>query len=218
MDRNSIIGIIVIAGIFILWTTLNKPSKEEVEAAKYKRDSLEIVHQQQVIQQEAAKAIEIQNATTENQESTEITEGQLQSQFGSFAAAAAGTQEFTEIENEFLKIKISNKGGRIYSVELKDYSTYAKEPLVLFDGDSTVFGLNFFSDNKSIITNDLFFVPVEKNSQSVKMRLYAGESRYIEYAYKLNPESYMVDFDINFVGINEVVSGNLSVMDLKFSM
>ncbi len=218
MDRNSIIGIIVIAGIFILWTTLNKPSKEEVEAAKYKRDSLEIVRQQQIIQQETAKAIELQNTKTENSESVEIADEQLQSQFGSFAGAAAGTQEFTEIENELLRIKISNKGGRIYSVELKDYTTYTKEPLVLFDGDSTIFGLNFFSDNKSIITNDLFFVPIEKNSQSVKMRLYAGETRYIEYVYTLNPESYMVDFDINFVGINEVVSGNLSVMDLKFSL
>ena len=218
MDRNSIIGIIVIAGIFILWTTLNKPSKEEVEAAKYKRDSLEIVRQQQIIQQETAKAIELQNAKPEQTVNEEVADEMLQSQFGSFAGAGTGTQEFTEIENELLRIKISNKGGRIYSVELKEYSTYTKEPLVLFDGDSTIFGLNFFSDNKSIITNDLFFVPVEKNSQSVKMRLYAGETRYIEYVYTLNPESYMVDFDINFVGIQEVVSGNLSVMDLKFSM
>jgi len=218
MDRNSIIGIIVIAGIFILWTTLNKPSKEEVEAAKYKRDSLEIVRQQQIIQQETVKAIELQNAKPEQTVNEEVADEMLQSQFGSFAGAGTGTQEFTEIENELLRIKISNKGGRIYSVELKEYSTYTKEPLVLFDGDSTIFGLNFFSDNKSIITNDLFFVPVEKNSQSVKMRLYAGETRYIEYVYTLNPESYMVDFDINFVGIQEVVSGNLSVMDLKFSM
>jgi YidC/Oxa1 family membrane protein insertase len=218
MDRNSIIGIIVIAGIFILWTTLNKPSKEEQEAAEYRRDSLEIVHQQQIIQQETAKAIELQNSKFEQTVADEVAEGQLKSMFGSFAGSAEGTQEFTEIENELLKIKISNKGGRIYSVELKDYTTYGKNPLVLFDGDSTVFGLNFFSENKSIITNDLFFVPVEKNSQSVKMRLYAGETRYIEYVYTLNPESYMVDFDINFVGINEVVSGNLSVIDLKFSM
>ena len=40
MDRNSIVGIVLIAGILILWTTLNKPSKEEMEAAKHKRDSI----------------------------------------------------------------------------------------------------------------------------------------------------------------------------------
>lgn len=218
MDRNSIIGIIMIAGIFILWTTLNKPSKEEVEAAKFKRDSLEIVRQQQIIQQETAKAIELQNTKSENVESEEIAEKKLQSQFGSFAGTAEGTQEFTTIENELLRIKISNKGGRIYSVELKNYKTYSQTPLILFDGDSTVFGLNFFSENKSIITNDLFFVPQDKSGNSVKMRLYAGDNKYVEYAYTLNPESYMVDFDINFVGMNKVLASNISVIDLNFSM
>ncbi|MBU8892025.1 MAG: membrane protein insertase YidC, partial [Bacteroidales bacterium] len=218
MDRNSILGIILIAGIFIIWTTLNKPSKEEVEAAKYRRDSLELVHQQQIVQQEKAQAANIQNIQTEvaTKEPEDIS--QLKSMYGSFAESAEGQMEFTEIENELLKIKISNKGGRVYSVELKDYKTYFQKPLVLFDGDSTVFGLNFFSENRSIITNDLFFVPVEQNSQSVKMRLYAGADKYIEYVYTLNPESYLVDFNINFVGMNEVVASNLSVIDLKFSM
>lgn len=218
MDRNSIVGIILIAGILIIYSVLNKPSKEEIETARIKRDSIELVRQNQIQQQERIQATQIQetqsNVAVENVEDV----SRLKSQYGSFADAAVGTDEFTILENELLKIKISNKGGRVYSVELKDYKTYAQKPLTLFDGDSTVFGLNFFSENRSIITNDLYFVPFEKNSQSVKMRLYAGHERYIEYVYTLNPESYKVDFDINFVGMNEVVSSNLSVIDLKFSM
>ncbi|HAF29120.1 MAG TPA: membrane protein insertase YidC [Bacteroidales bacterium] len=218
MDRNSIIGIIVIAGILIVWSTLNKPSKEEIEAARFKRDSLEIVHQQQIIQQEKIETAKIQNIQNNITVEEIVDVNQYKSQFGSFADAAVGKQEFTILENELLRLKIANKGGRVYSVELKDYKTYTKKPLLLFDGDSTVFGLNFFSENKSIITNDLFFEPFEKSSNSVKMRLYAGNDRYIEYVYTLNPESYKVDFDINFVGMNEVVASNLSVIDLKFSM
>jgi YidC/Oxa1 family membrane protein insertase len=218
MDRNSIIGIIVIAGILIVWSTLNKPSKEEIEAARFKRDSLEIVHQQQIIQQEKIETAKIQNIQNNITVEEIVDVNQYKSQFGSFADAAVGKQEFTILENELLRLKIANKGGRVYSVELKDYKTYTKKPLLLFDGDSTVFGLNFFSENKSIITNDLFFEPFEKSSNSVKMRLHAGNDRYIEYVYTLNPESYKVDFDINFVGMNEVVASNLSVIDLKFSM
>lgn len=218
MDRNSIIGIIVIAGILIVWSTLNQPSKEEIEAARFKRDSLEIVHQQQLIQQVKTETAKIED--TQNEIPTDKTEDleKNKSQYGSFADAANGKQEFTTLENELLKIKIANKGGRIYSVELKDYKTYSQKPLVLFDGDSTVFGLNFFSENKSIITNDLFFVPYETSDNTVKMRLYAGDNRYIEYVYTLSPESYKVNFDINFIGMNEVVASNLSVIDLKFSM
>lgn len=217
MDRNSIFGIILIAGILIVWSTLNKPSKEEIEAARFKRDSLELVRQQQIVQQAKIKVEQIQNTEIVNTDEAENI-NQFKSQFGSFADAAVGTQEFTTLENELLKIKIANKGGRIYSVELKDYKTYSQKPLVLFDGDSTVFGLNFFSENKSIITNDLYFVAQEKTSNSVKMRLYAGDNRYIEYVYTLNPDSYLVDFDINFIGMNEIVASNLSVIDLKFSM
>ncbi len=218
MDKNSIFGIIIIAGILILWTTLNKPSKEEIEAAKYKRDSLELVHRQQIIEQEKIQATQIQTTQVEVATEASVDESQLKSMYGSFAESAEGKQEFTVLENELLKIKVSNKGGRIYSVELKDYKTYSQKPLILFDGDSTVFGLNFFSENRSIITNDLFFVPFEKTANSVKMRLFAGDNRYIEYVYTLNPESYMVDFDINFVGINEVIASNINVIDLKWAI
>jgi len=216
MDRNSIIGIIIIAGILILWTTLNKPSKEEIEATKHTRDSLELVHQQQIVQQEKVQATQIQNTQTEVATEVSADKSQLKSMYGT--ESAEGKQEFTVLENELLKVKVSNKGGRIYSVELKDYKTYSQKSLTLFDGDSTVFGLNFFSENRSIITNDLFFVPFEKTENSVKMRLFAGGNRYIEYVYTLNPESYMVDFDINFVGINEVIASNINVIDLKWAI
>ncbi|HAN18155.1 MAG: hypothetical protein A2X13_04280 [Bacteroidetes bacterium GWC2_33_15] len=225
MDKNSIIGIILIAGILIIYSVMNKPSKEQIEEAKHKRDSLEMVHQQQMIEEKAfedAKALlpkTIQASDSANKE-------QLKSMFGSFADAAEGLQKFITIENDLLRIKVTNKGGRIYSVELKNYKTYTQKPLILFDGDSTVFGLNFFSQNRSIITNDLFFNSenekesylVDTNPESVKMRLYAGEGKYIEYVYTLYPNSYMIDFDINFVGINGVIASNQSVMDLKWSM
>jgi len=225
MDKNSIIGIILIAGILVIYSIMSKPSKEQVEAAIQKRDSLEMVHQQQMIEE---KAFEAANALMPKvtQISDSSNKEQLKNLFGSFASAAEGTLKFVTIENDFLRIKVSNKGGRIYSVELKNHKTYTQKPLVLFDGDSTVFGLNFFSQNRSIITNDLFFNSenekdlylVDANPESVKMRLYAGEGKYIEYVYTLYPNSYMIGFDINFVGINDLIATNQSVIDLKWSM
>ena len=225
MDRNSIIGIILIAGILVLYSIMNQPSKEQLEEAKHKRDSLELVRQQQIMQE---KAMEEAKALMPKPEivDTEVDKQQLKNLYGNFADAAEGKQSYITIENNLMKVKLTNKGGRIYSVELKDFSTYTKQPLILFDGDSTVFGLNFFSQNRSIITNDLFFSSddendfyiVENDSKSVKLRLYAGEGKYIEYVYTVYPNSYKMDFDINFVGINEVLAGNLNAIDLKWSM
>lgn len=218
MDRNSIIGIILIAGIFIAYTVLNKPSQEQLDAAKHRKDSLELVQKQELAQQKVQEALELQSPV-QNDVAEKQTEKDsiLKSLYGNFANAGAGAQEFITLENELLKVKLSTKGGKVYSVELKDYKTYTKEPLVLFDGDSTVFGFNFFSQNRRIATNELFFTPIDQTNESVKMRLDAGDGNYIEYVYKLAPESYMVDFNINFKGMNNTFA-NSSVLDLDFSM
>ena len=82
-------------------------------------------------------------------------------QYGIFAQAATGENDFITLENNKVELKISRKGGRVYSARLKDYRTFDSLPLILFSGDSTVFGFNFFtSDNKAVQTNNLYFKPV----------------------------------------------------------
>ncbi|MEE4196680.1 MAG: membrane protein insertase YidC [Bacteroidales bacterium] len=226
MDRNSIIGIVLIAAVLIVYSVINQPSKDEIERAKQRKDSLELVRQQNVAKQQKAQQALEQTTEPKAPKKDTTQREQLVKKYGSFASAAEGEKEFAVVENDLMKIEFSNKGGRIYSVELKDYKTYTQEPLILFDGDSTVFGLNFFSQNKSIITNDLFFTleneehhyVVENDAQSISYRLYAGDDQYIEYVYTVYPGTYKLDFNINFVGINEVIASNLSMIDLKWSM
>ena len=43
MDKKSIIGIVLIFVILVVFSYINKPSKEEIEAAKQRRDSIEQV-------------------------------------------------------------------------------------------------------------------------------------------------------------------------------
>ncbi len=116
------------------------------------------------------------------------------------------------LENNKLELKISPKGGRVYSARLKDYRTHDSLPLILFSGDSTVFGFNFYTvDNKAVLTNNLYFKPVHETRsvivtsepQSVLLRLMAGENKYIEYKYTLAPDKYMVDFDVTFKSMEE---------------
>ncbi len=149
------------------------------------------------------------------------------SQLGLFSSSAQGQLDFITIENDLVKLKISNKGGRIYSAELKTFHTYDTMPLILFDGDSTVFGFQFFTfDNHAIKTNDLYFTPLTNNRHivvndkpvSVTMRLEVAEEKYIEYVYTLKPDDYMLDFDLNLKGMKDVMAGNLSALDLSWEM
>ncbi|NMB51236.1 MAG: membrane protein insertase YidC, partial [Bacteroidales bacterium] len=146
---------------------------------------------------------------------------------GVFSAALEGEEDFITLENNLLELKISLKGGRVYSARLKEFVTHDSKPLILFSGDSTVFGFNFFTaDNKAIQTNDLYFNPLsEERSISVTedpgivvLRLNADSNKYIEYKYTLLPDRYNLLFDVSFHNMDEVLPANQNSITLDWRM
>ena len=149
------------------------------------------------------------------------------SQYGIFAGSAKGENGFITLENNKVELKISLKGGRIYSARMKDYRTYDSLPLILFSGDSTVFGFNFFTaDNKAVQTSNLYFKPVSDEQsyvvtsqpESVILRLMAGDDQYIEYKYTLAPGKFMVDFDVTFKSMENIIAPNQNSLTLDWRM
>ncbi|TFH33651.1 MAG: hypothetical protein E4G95_09425, partial [Bacteroidia bacterium] len=148
-----------------------------------------------------------------------------QEYLGQFAGTGQGTEEFITIENSRIEIKISTRGGRVYSARLKDYYTYDSKPLILFDGDSTVFGLNFFTaDNKAIKTNDLYFslydtdeyIDASESTGIAVLRLKTSSGGYLEYKYSLDPDEYMLEFNVSFVGLNNIIAANQNAITLDW--
>jgi YidC/Oxa1 family membrane protein insertase len=148
-------------------------------------------------------------------------------QYGIFAQSATGDNDLITLENSKIELKISPKGGKVYSARLKDYRTFDSLPLILFSGDSTVFGFNFFTaDNRAVQTNNLYFKPVSdekvfvvaSQSRSVSLRLFAGDNKYIEYRYTLAPDKYMVDFDVTFKSMDGIIASNQNSISLDWRM
>jgi YidC/Oxa1 family membrane protein insertase len=146
-------------------------------------------------------------------------------QYGVFAQSAVGQNDFITLENNKIELKISLKGGRVYSALLKDYKTFDAKPLILFSGDSTIFGFNFFTtDNKAVQTNNLYFKPVSDQKaynvvsrpESVVLRLSAGDDKFIEYKYTLAPDKYSVEFSVNFKSMEGIIASNQSSLTLNW--
>ena len=233
MDRNSIVGILIITTILIIWGVFNKPNKEELEKAKRRQDSLEMVRQQQAKETSSrtlpVKVDSLAGTTTPTVAKTPINNNVsaevLKEQLGIFASAGKGEEKFVTLENNLIKLKLSTKGGRPYSVRLKNYRTYDSLPLILFSGDSVKFGMNFYLNNKPISTNQLYFQPVgnisdvivSNSADSVSMLLDAGDGRSIEYTYSLKPNTYEVDFNIHLSGMQDISTREQNAIDLEWS-
>ena len=201
-DKNSLIGFVLMAIILIVFNTFFFPTspieeKSDVAPIKVIENTSEI---NQVI------------VPTEN---TNISEEQ-KNQYGIFAKNAIGEEALYTLENEKLKITISNKGGRIVSAILKEYQTYDSLPLDLFNADSSKFNLQF-STGKYINTEKLFF-EASTSYDFISMKLKADEEHYIEYIYSINDNDFLIDFEINLVGMQKLIPQELNYMNLEWEM
>lgn len=137
-------------------------------------------------------------------------------EFGAFAAGATGAEQTFVIENDVQKITLSNKGGKIKSVELKKYKTWDKKPLVLFTDKTNALSYQFAIDNERVIdTKNFFFEPVGQSftvtgdsAKTLAFRLSAGDGKYFEQKYTLKGNSYMLDYNVNLVGLTGVIPSN----------
>jgi len=228
MDKNSIIGLVLIGAVLITFGILNSPSKEEIAALQHQQDSIAQV--QQAATADSLRAISSRATLQEGLQPTAdtmVSDSMISArhtlELGSFAAVAEGSEEFFTIENELLKVTLSTKGGKVVAVQLKQYKTFDGKPLMLFEGDSSVFSLNFFAQNRNISTNNLYFKGKGtsfsvsgQEKKSFTMRLEAGPAKYLDYVYTLSGNTYMMQFDINAVHFNDVIASNTNYMEMEW--
>ena len=146
MDKNTIIGFILIAAIIIGFGIYNQPSKEEIEKmrkdAEQRRDSMEQIEKKRELDAKKANTPELIVDSLAAQNADSLKKVEVENKFGAFADAATGEEKFISIENNKIKAIISSKGGRVYSVQIKGYKKFDSTDVVLFNGDDNKFGFN----------------------------------------------------------------------------
>ncbi|MCC8142616.1 MAG: membrane protein insertase YidC [Tannerellaceae bacterium] len=215
MDKNTIIGFVLIGVVLFAFNWLTQPTPEQIEAQRRYQDSIAqvVANNHLEVQQQAA--------TTENQFDQvpdSVRKIRLQQNFGSFASAMTGVENYTTLENEVLELTISNKGGRVYSARLKDYKTYDGDPLILFEGKDASLDFSLVTTtNRVISTADLYFQPVGGNDpNTLVMRLNAGEGGYLDFVYTVQPNEYRVNFSIQSQGLNDLLLPTTHSLDMAW--
>lgn len=227
MDKNSWIGLGLIALILIGFSFFNRPSKQELERRQRYQDSIAIVQQQKIAEQEALQAIEqLSQAESNSPESAsaEQLEAQIVAQYGPFAPSAKGSDDLYTVENDLLKLVFSQKGGTLYSAELKNYKSYGDtiNPLCLFRGDESHLDYTLVTNNNRILTtSNLYFTPqpivVDTNgAQILTLRLLTDGEAYLDFVYTIPKNNYMLDFSIRTHNMQNVLAQNVTSLEMRW--
>ena len=221
MDRNSVIGIVLIVAILFGYTWYTMPSAEQRAQAQYTADSLATVD----LEQRAAKAREQAAAIEAGKEPAvpvpatdsllsvadaaledSLRQNALSSKFGVFSAASEGTEEEIVLENERLQVSINTLGARPTVIRLKEYTTYRKTPLLLADPDSGVYEFKFFAGSADLSTRNLYFTTEKKTADGVVLKAATTDpAKFLRITYQLDSTSYFLKVNAQFVDLQAEV-------------
>ena len=217
MDKNSVTGLLLITAILALFWWMNKPSEEEIAERKRQLDSLNRIEAQEAAREAEKKEEGTQKEISAEEVDEKTNQDSIRRQAaGILAPYTHGEKQFFTLENEKIKVTLSNHGGRIYSVELKEYQTHEGRPLVLFNGDENRYGFSFTYNTRIYNTNDLYFDAVEKGPNSISFEINGPDREKLALNYSLSEDEYLVDHSITSTNLGKKFATPRNALDLQW--
>ncbi|MGM0636132.1 MAG: membrane protein insertase YidC [Bacteroidota bacterium] len=211
-DINSIIGFLLIGAILFWMVYMQEDEKPAEEATK-----TEQVEKQDSVTETAdssspEKVNEERTPIAENDSIAKILSKQKEGTLAYAETLPSATDEVTTIQNDVLKLKVSNKGGQVIEAKMRQHNNYKGDPVYIIKDQNSDFNITLnTTDGKTYQTKDLYFEPSLKQEgdlQILSMKLKASENQYLEYRYQINPDEYMMDFSIKSKGLDNIISSS----------
>ena len=207
MNRDTIIGFVLIAFVLIGFSWWNQPSAEEIEAARM-QDSLAAV-----MKDNAEKAQkETQKAIKQAQDSAALNDTTAL-----FHQALSGTNQQIVLKNQKLELTFSTKGGTISKAVIKDYKSIDNtNNVTLFDKEDQ--RLNFMLTGKqdNIVTQDLYFTPSEQTDSTVTMTAQAQNGGKVIMRYRLG-QDYLLSMSLQAVGLVNAFAPSYKEVEIEWA-
>ncbi len=223
MDKNTWIGFLLIAGIIVGFSMLNRPSKEQLAERQRVQDSINLARMAAAEAQRISDSLQFVAGTNQVQKeevSAETKQERIKAAYGSFAPAAQGEENFVTLANEHLRLTLSTLGGVIERAELLDYhaSGDSVNPLCLFRGDEASFGLTLITANNRILqTANLYFTPVpsEEPNKAVLRLPTTSEDAWLDFVYEIS-DNYMVHLALEPHNMHTELAQNVNSLELQW--
>ena len=207
MNRDTIIGFVLIALVLIGFSWWNQPSAEEIEAAR-KQDSIASAIKDNAARQqqanEAAKKAQAEAAA--KGDSTAL-----------FFSALNGQNQPVVLKNDKVELTFNTKGGSIAKAVIKGFEDRDdKMDVTLFDEKTQQMNFMLAGKSENIITQDLYFTPSNVTDSTVTMTAQAGNGGSLVLNYQLGKD-YMLHFNLQAQGLNGMFAPNYKEMDIEWT-
>ena len=207
MNKDTIIGFVLIALVLIGFSWYNQPSAEEIEAAR-KQDSIAAAIKENAAQQQKSEEAQ-RKAKAEAAAKGDST--------ALFFSALNGTSQAIVLKNDKVELTFDTKGGTITKAIIKDFEDRDNNKDVTLFNEKTQ-QMNFMLAGKSenIITKDMFFTPSNVTDSTVTMTAEAGNGGSIVFNYVLGKD-YMLHFSLQANGLQGMFAPNYQSVDIEWT-
>lgn len=215
MNKNNIIGFLLIAVVLIGFSWYNQPSAEEQRAA-FVQDSIAKAKHAEMEKASKAAAVKRQADAKAKVEADSTA---------LFYSALKGQAKKIVLKNEKVELTLNTKGATVekavikgyvgHNLQVKDGSADAKD-VTLFDGNDQSLKFMLEAKEANIITSDLYFTPSNVTDKSVTMTAVAGEGKTLTLTYTLGND-YMLHMSLQANGMAGLFSPNYNKMDVDWS-
>ncbi len=209
MDRNSIIGLVLIGLILSVYAIVNQPTEAEI-----KKQEKELALQQKKEKEAATKKEADKKETAATAKDAKAI------------ATVQKKESFVRLENEKLIIDLSTKGGIVSAARLKEYETYsdfadkrnkkdtskAIKPLLLFSNGDAVNQLRFPMNGKTLATGTMDFEVIKKTNESATLQTVLKNGEKIIFTYTLKKDAYDLDYTVKM----EDFDGKVAPQNVRF--
>lgn len=214
MNKNSIIGFSLIAVILIAFSWYNSKVFTEQQKEQFKNDSIAAV--------KIAEQKKLMPADSTDTSAMKVLDSNAVATYSIYKdtlldKASKGSKEITTLENNKIKVDLTNIGAQPEMVQIKGYYSYDSLDLNLVKQNQSKFELKFFT-NQEIATSNFAFTRQSVDDSSVTYRLYVDSVSFVEYKYTLPKDSYMMNLNIRFSGMDKQIQKNVTNIDLNWMM
>jgi YidC/Oxa1 family membrane protein insertase len=210
MNKNTIIGFVLIGVIMFGFSWYQSKQYKEQMAAQAQLDSIAMVEQ---LQQMAMDSV--QKATGENKAVAVKVENQAVYKDSLLNVARNAQEQILALANDKVCVEFTTKGAQFHRVTINDYMSYDSTALELVKPGMSQYGINLYA-GEYINTKDFVFDVVEHNDSTLVMRMPFSNGGYLQQKYTLAAGAYNVKNELSISG--NVVPRNVSSLDIDWTL